>query len=165
MTSVSQWYERPRQQMLAPTAAAIRAGTAKLGGPDPDSCLTYPSYFPDALARAFAAKVSNPVQYETMVSFLRNANQGGRIVLNPARNYGDMPLLVLTATVQPPPPPDMPAEQQAASEAFFEEWSRAHDALAGLSSRGVNMRVPGADHYIQRSKPQVVIDAVEAVVA
>jgi hypothetical protein len=25
--------------------------------------------------------------------------------------------------------------------------------------------VPGADHYIQRSKPQVVIDAVEAVVA
>jgi pimeloyl-ACP methyl ester carboxylesterase len=146
-------------------AAAIRAGSAKLGGPDPDNCLTYPPFFPDALAEAFGQKVSNPVQYETIASFLANSVEGGTIVLNPAREYGDMPLLVLTATVQSPPPPDMPAEQRAASDAFFEEWSRAHDALAALSSRGVNMRVPGANHYIQRTKPQVVIDAVEAVVA
>lgn len=145
-------------------AAAIRAGTAKVGGPDPDNCFTYPPFFPDALAKAFGEKVSNPVQYETIASFLTSANEGGTIVLNHARHYGDMPLFVLTATVQPPPP-DTPAEQHAALEAFSEEWSRAHDALAALSTRGVNMRVPGANHYIQRTKPQVVIDAVEAVVA
>ena len=146
-------------------AAAIRAGAVKLGGPDPDNCITYPPFFPDGLAKAFGEKVSNPVQYQTMASFLTNATEGSTVVVNPARNYGDMPLLVITATVQPPPPPDMPAEQRAAADAFFEEWSRAHDQLAALSSRGVNMRVPGANHYIQRSKPQVVIDAVEAVVA
>lgn len=154
----------PVVQITGKCAAAIRAGTARMGGPDPDNCFTYPPFFPDALAKAFGEKVSNPVQYETIGSFLTSANEGGAIVLNPARNYGDMPLLVLTATVQPPPP-DVPAEQRAAWEAFNEEWSRAHDALAALSTRGVNMRVPGADHYIQRSKPQVVIDAVEAVVA
>lgn len=145
-------------------AAAIRAGTAKVGGPDPDNCLTYPPFFPDALAKAFGEKISNPVQYETIASFLASSVEGETMVLNPARDYGDMPLLVLTATVEPPSPSDMPAEQRAASEAFFEEWSRAHDALAALSTRGVNMRVPGANHYIQRTKPQVVIDAVEAVV-
>ena len=42
---------------------------------------------------------------------------------------------------------------------------RAHDELAALSTRGVNARVPGANHNIQGTKPQVVIDAVEAVVA
>jgi pimeloyl-ACP methyl ester carboxylesterase len=146
-------------------AAAIRAGTVKPGGSDPDNCITYPPFFPDGLAKAFGEKVSNPIQYETMASFLLSSPEGSAVVVNPTRNYGDMPLLVLTATVQPPPPPDMPAEQRAAADAFFEEWSRAHDQLAALSSRGVNMRVPGAHHYIQRSKPQVVIDAVEAVVA
>lgn len=145
-------------------AASIRAGTARRGGPDPDSCLSYPPFFPDALAAAFAEKVENPVQYETMASFLANSPSGSVSVVNPARDYGDMPLLVLTATVQGFPP-DVPPEQRAAAEAFFEEWGRAHDALAALSTRGANMRVPGANHYIQRSKPQVVIDAVEAVIA
>ncbi len=146
-------------------AAAIRAGTVKAGSPDPDNCITYPPFFPAALAKAFGEKVSNPVQYETMASFMASSNEGGTIVLNPARNYGAMPLIVLTATVQPPFPPEAPAEQRAASERFMEEWSRAHDALAALSSRGVNARVPGADHYIQRSRPAVVIDAVNQVVA
>jgi pimeloyl-ACP methyl ester carboxylesterase len=146
-------------------AAAIRAGTAKVGGPDPDNCLSYPPYFPDDLAKAFGEKVSNPIQYETIASFLTSSPEGSTIVLNPARNYGDMPLLVLTATVQPPAPPDTSAEHRAAADAFFEEWSLAHDELAALSSRGVNMRVPGAHHYVQRAKPQVVIDAVEAVIA
>src|SRR5690606_27186526 len=33
-------------------AATIRAGTARMGGPDPDNCFTYPPFFPDALAKA-----------------------------------------------------------------------------------------------------------------
>ncbi len=155
----------PMVQAFRKCAAEIRAGTARLGGPDPDHCLSYPSFFPDRLAKAFGEKASNPVQYETMASFLTNSPQGSIMVLNPTRDYGDMPLLVLTATVQPPAPPDTSADQRAASDAFFEQWSLAHDRLAALSSRGVNMRVPGAHHYIQRAKPQVVIDAVEAVVA
>ena len=48
---------------------------------------------------------------------------------------------------------------------YLEAFSREHDALAALSTRGINARVPGVTHYIHQLKPQVVIDAVEAVVA
>jgi hypothetical protein len=84
---------------------------------------------------------------------------------NPLRDYKDMPLIVLTATVQAPSPANAMAEQLAADAAWREEWNRAHDRLAALSTRGVNARVPGANHNIQNARPPVVIDAVEAVVA
>ena len=83
------------------------------------------------------------------------------LVVNPARNYGDMPLIVLTATDRPPPPgvaPDLLAQ-------FIEMINLGHDELAALSTRGVNARVPGATHSIQDVRPQVVIDAIVAVVA
>lgn len=146
-------------------AAAIREGRAKLGGPDPDGCFAYPPIFPPALVEAYGEKVSNPVQYETMFSFLSSFDEDAEIVINPARDYGDMPLVVLTATANPPPAPQTTPEQVVALEAWVEEWNRAHDELAALSSRGVNARVPGANHNIQGTKPQVVIDAVDAVVA
>jgi hypothetical protein len=109
--------------------------------------------------------IGNPLQYESQASMMASTPESSRIVINPQRNYRDMPLIVLTATVRPPSPPGATAEQVAASAAWDEEWDRAHDALAALSTRGVNARVPGANHNIQGTKPQVVIDAVEAVVA
>jgi hypothetical protein len=147
-------------------SADIRSGTLRLGGPDPGNCVAYPPTWPAALRDALTAKViANPLQYETIASFVLGVEEASRLVINPTRAYGDLPLMVLTATVQPPPRPDATAEQLAASAAWEAEWNRAHDELAALSSRGVNVRVPGAHHYIQRIKPQVVIDAVEAVVA
>ena len=151
--------------MFRNCAAAIREGRAKLGGPDPENCFAYPPVFPPELARAFGEKVSNPVQYETMYSFLSSFDEDSKIVINPARNYGDMPLVVLTATASTPQPPHAPAEFLAALASWELEWSRGHDELAALSTRGVNARVPGTNHNIQGTKPQVVIDAVEAVVA
>lgn len=145
-------------------AAAIREGRVKLGGPDPDRCMTYPEFFPPELAQAFGAKVSNPIQYETMASFLTTFADDAKIAVNPARNYGDMPLIVLTATAPLPTPPGATADEAARMAAWAEEWGRQHEQLAALSTRGINARVPGANHYIQRTKPQVVIDAVDAVV-
>lgn len=147
-------------------AAQIRSGSLRLGGPDPNNCVAYPAAWPDALRQALAEKViGNPLQYESQVSMMTSTPESSLIAVNPQRNYRDMPLVVLTATVRPPLPPGATAEQIAASAAWDEEWDRAHDALAALSTRGVNARVPGAGHGIQNTKPQVVIDAVEAVVA
>jgi pimeloyl-ACP methyl ester carboxylesterase len=147
-------------------AQQIRSGELRAGGPDPNNCVTYPAFFPEALQQALAAKVTgSPLQYESQVSFISGFAESSRLVVNPQRRYGDMPLIVLTATVQPPPRPGTAAEQPTESTAWSEEWDRAHDELAALSTRGVNARVPGADHNIQSTKPQVVIDAVEAVVA
>jgi pimeloyl-ACP methyl ester carboxylesterase len=160
--------DQQQEQMLGifrTCAAQIRSGTLRLGGPDPNNCVAYPPFWPDALKQALAAKViGNPLQYETQVSSMSSTPESSRIVVNPGRNYRDMPLIVLTATAQPPSRPGMSAEQVAAGAAWTSEWNRAHDELAALSTRGVNARVPGANHNIQGTRPQVVIDAVEAVV-
>jgi pimeloyl-ACP methyl ester carboxylesterase len=159
----------PMVQQLHKCAAAIRAGTAKANGPDPDHCFAYPPVWPLALRQALVAKVANPVQYEAMASFAASSAVDSEQVVNPARNYRDMPLIVLTSTADPAPPPGvtlppLTEEQKAQKAAMDAIWNRGHDELAALSTRGVNARVPGADHYIQRSKPQEVLDAVAEVV-
>jgi hypothetical protein len=126
--------------------------------------LTYPPFWPAALRQALAAKVSNPLQYETMVSFLTSANANSQVAVNPSRNYRDMPLVVLSATVQPEPP-GLSEVQKAETARFNAVFGQKHDELAALSSRGVNARVPGANHFIQRTKPQAVLDAVAEVVS
>lgn len=74
-----------------------------------------------------------------------------------------MPLIVLTAGERSRLP-DMPAEALAEQPALTLAWNRSHDALAALSTRGVNRIVAGAGHSIQRHRPEVVIDAVREVV-
>jgi len=85
--------------------------------------------------------------------------------INPARNYGNMPLIVLTAPEAQPPRPGTSSEVVSQTSVFLEAIGREHDGVAALSTRGINARVPGSSHYIQQIKPQVVIDAIDAVVA
>jgi pimeloyl-ACP methyl ester carboxylesterase len=77
------------------------------------------------------------------------------------RSLGDMPLIVLTAADTTRSPGVPPQEADASAKL----WTRLHDEIAALSSRGVNRQVEGSGHYIQVQKPQVVIDAVAEVVA
>jgi pimeloyl-ACP methyl ester carboxylesterase len=44
-------------------------------------------------------------------------------------------------------------------------WVGLHKDMAALSTVGELREVPGAGHSIQRDQPQVVIDAVNEVVA
>ena len=160
--------QNPAVQIFLKCAAGIHAGTAKAGGPDPEHCFDYPPNWPAALREALAAKVSDPVQYETMASFVTSSAAGSTLVVNPSRNYRDMPMVVLTAGNRlqlPPDAPPLPDEQKSLLAAADVVADRGHEQLAALSTRGVNTRVPGADHYIQRSKPQAVLDAVAEVVS
>ena len=52
---------------------------------------------------------------------------------------------------------NMPTDQ---AETEWNIWNKMHDDLAKLSKAGVNRVVPGANHYIQLDKPDVVVDAV-----
>lgn len=76
------------------------------------------------------------------------------------RSYGDLPLIVLSRA----PFPRQPKETQAMRDTKNYLWVELHDDIAALSKRGVNEIVPGASHYIQFDKPQVVIDAIRHVV-
>ena len=149
---------------LRKCAAGLQSGAIRPGGPDPERCFDYPHHYPPEFRAALDAKIANPIQYRTLASFLENADNAGTLVVNPDRNYGPMPLIVLTG-IQPNEFPGITDEQRTQQAAMAIEWNLGHDAMAALSTRGVNTRVPGAGHYVQQDKPQVVIDAVETVVA
>jgi pimeloyl-ACP methyl ester carboxylesterase len=77
------------------------------------------------------------------------------------RKLGAIPLIVLTAS-DTTKAPGLP---QSEIDAGAKAWSHLHDEIAALSTKGVNRLVEGSGHYIQKQKPQVVIDAVAEVVA
>jgi pimeloyl-ACP methyl ester carboxylesterase len=166
--------ENPTVTFFHRCAAALRSGTVRAGGPDPDGCLrgqTFPPNYPPEL---IAALDKHPGQLppETVASamdFLAASaspqwlEADMKIAIRPQRNYGSMPLIVLTAGEAPAPPgaSDAIKAQIVLQQA---EWRRAHDELAALSTRGSNRIVEGSTHGIQQIKPQAVIDSVNEVV-
>lgn len=155
--------------ILRSCAAAVKTGKVAPGSPDPDGCLDYPATFPKETAAALAKRDTEETRWAAKISLHENFEASGRLVVNPARNYGAMPLVILTSGKPQPVPPEMP--QKLADgylkgyPAFQAEWARAHDELAGLSSRGRHQLVSDSSHYIQIERPDVVIDAINEVVA
>lgn len=148
---------------LSSCLAGLRSGKLKLGAPDPDGCLGYPADYPPPLTKALATKDTNPLRFTAARSMLAAFNEDGSQVINPHRNYGDMPLIVLSSSKLADIPHISPGAKDQLP-AFHAEWVRAHDEMAALSSRGVSRVVPDATHYIQHDQPQAVIDAVDEVV-
>jgi pimeloyl-ACP methyl ester carboxylesterase len=72
-----------------------------------------------------------------------------------------MPLIVLTHS----PYPKNAAETQDERYRRTLSWEGLHTRVAGMSTRGINVIVPNAGHYIQYDRPQVVIDAIKQVLA
>jgi len=72
-------------------------------------------------------------------------------------DFGDIPIIVLTADLSLPPDfaDEMPAVRAA--------WTAMHDRYAGLSGRGVNRLVEGSEHYIFWTHPEAVIGAVSEI--
>jgi pimeloyl-ACP methyl ester carboxylesterase len=84
-----------------------------------------------------------------------------RQALGGAPPLGDMPIVVLTAGKNAAPRGEESAEVTAARHAA---WCAIHDEIAALSTRGVR-RTIDAGHSIQVEKPDVVIAAIEEVLA
>jgi pimeloyl-ACP methyl ester carboxylesterase len=165
--------ENPTVALFHKCAAALRAGTVRAGA-DPDGCLrgqTFPPDYPPEL-RAALDKHPADLPPETVAKgfdFLAASaspqwlDADMKIAIKPERNYGRMPLIVLTAGEAPTPPgaSDAIKAQLVLQQA---EWRRAHDDLAALSTRGSNRIVDGSSHAIQQIKPQAVIDAIDEAV-
>jgi pimeloyl-ACP methyl ester carboxylesterase len=88
-------------------------------------------------------------------------------VVNPKRNYGEMPLIVLTSTKVPELPPGTPdaVSARVTFAAMDAEMHRGHAELAALSSRGIQRLVPDSGHYIQLDQPDAVIAAIKEVIS
>lgn len=155
-------------------ATALRSGAVKIdSGADPQNCthLPYPPDFPSELRTALEqarigagaetlAKICDTMAYYSSSQLLAVDSE---ITLDPGRNYGSMPFIILTAGVLEPAPND-PDAVRAEFPQIRAEWMRGHDALASLSKRGVNRVVPETTHGIQQLKPQAVIEAIGEVV-
>jgi hypothetical protein len=77
------------------------------------------------------------------------------------KTFGDMPLIVLTHA----PQAKGPNETQGQVDQRTLLWEDLHSQIAAMSTRGVNIVVPNAGHYIQFDRPQIVIDAVNEAIA
>lgn len=144
--------------------AGLKSGKSKPGLPDPDGCWTYAPDYPPELTAALDKRDTNPLRFPAIKSYRANTTLDGKQVINRDRNYGDMPLIVLTSGKIGDLSGDVSQRVKDQLPAFHAEWVRAHDEIATLSSRGVNRIVPEATHYIQHDQPQAVIDAVNEVV-
>jgi len=88
-------------------------------------------------------------------------------VVDPKRNYGEMPIIVLTSTKAPELPPGTPDPDsfRAKFAPMDAEMHRGHVELAALSSRGVQRLVPDSGHYIQLDQPDAVTAAINEVIS
>jgi pimeloyl-ACP methyl ester carboxylesterase len=111
-------------------------------------------------------QLSTPFRWDAMLSESQNLHAPNALSEDEqeeqraARSFGDMPLVVLTASIIPTQPGET-AEEHAKSVAH---WKAGHDRLAARSSKGESIVVPNATHMIQLDQPQAVIDAVRKVV-
>lgn len=142
--------------------ADLEAARVSFGDSDPDGCLRQPAAFPASLAENLGRRDSDPRRLATQASLTEQFVESGDQLVNPARNYGDMPLVVLTAGDETPP--ELPEPVLAQLPLWRAAWMRAHDQVAALSTRGVNRVVQDATHYIQTDRPDIVIATILEVV-
>ena len=147
-------------------AAGIQSGSLKRGTPEFEQCTAAP-HMPAAfssLETSLARLNSEPARLLTEASMLENFAVSQREAVNPQRGYGNMPLIVLTAGRRDPPS-DAPADAREQMPLFYLEASRAHEALAALSTRGQDQIVTDSGHNIPVEKPEAVLGAINRVLA
>ena len=153
-------------ERLRQCATKFRTGTLKRGTPGFDECTA--QRMPDEFSRlsvSLSQLNANPARLLTQSSSLENAvSENAREIINPHRNYGDMPLIVLTSG-QHPFPPNMPKDIRQQAAVYFQALGSGHQAYAALSTRGQDQLVPDSGHFIQFDNPPVVLAAINSVLA
>ena len=150
-------------EALRACLAALEAGVPAPGSKAATDCVFDPDPgFPAAVNAHFTELSSHPAFYrESLSEQVEALGAGSDQVAASKRSYGNIPLIVLTATE--PDSPD-PKHRDPEFEARAKIVSAMHDEVAHLSSRGVN-RSAAASHHMVLDAPQVVIGAVNEVIA
>ncbi len=84
-------------------------------------------------------------------------------VVSEQRNYGNMPLVVLTRGNTDFDTPDTPVSA-AENFALWKQLHAAHERIAATSSIGTDIIVAHSGHDIQNERPAVVISAINEVI-
>jgi pimeloyl-ACP methyl ester carboxylesterase len=154
---------RAAAERLRHCADQLRSATLNPGMPEFNDCTAQPmpeqfSVLSERLGRLNA----DPARLLTQASAIASGPPSGREVINPQRSFGDMPLIVLTSG-QRPMPPDMAADVREQATEYFRALASAHEAYAGLSTRGHHQLVQNSGHFIQFDDPAAVLAAINQV--
>jgi len=143
-------------------ADKVIAGALKPGDPAFATCFPPPSKtFPEDLRAVMAARQGEGWRLKMQASEVDSmATTSSTDIDRTKRPLGDLPWIVLTAEGTGKGPPT-PVEEQAA---MGQVWKAMHDEAAALAAHGEN-RMVASGHSIQWEKPDVVIAAVNEVVA
>jgi pimeloyl-ACP methyl ester carboxylesterase len=155
---------RSGEAHLLECAALARAGKLTLTSND---CISYPPPHSPAEVTYLTHIVTHPYWYEAEYDqsrhyFVADVGPSADSLEEWAvsRKFGDLPIIVLSASVPPTRPWNTPAEQAVQRE----DWQAGHRALADRSTAGQWRLIPNSDHFIQLSQPDAVIAAVREVV-
>lgn len=148
---------------LGMRAAALHrcaANPASAAPADASICFTLPEHARPLVAQ-MAARDRQPARLRTRASLFEQFEANTQAARNPARDYGEMPLAVLTSEREPLAA--LPVEEAARGAALEALWNTGHAELAGLSRRGSRQTVPGSGHQIQLERPEAVASAIVAM--
>ncbi|MBB3349660.1 pimeloyl-ACP methyl ester carboxylesterase [Sphingomonas sp. BK069] len=132
-------------------------------GRAPD-CTQYGSEVPPAVSSKLARLDRSAARMRTTASLLENVTRDTRLAINAKRDYGAIPLIVLSASRSFVAPEGASDEARADIAREQEEVSKGHMELAALSSSGERRQVDDAGHYLQLEHPDIVVSAVIDVV-
>ena len=148
---------------LADRAGTYRRCAANPAAPSPADagiCFRLPEHA-KPLADSFAARDHDAARLSTRASLFEQFEANARLMNDPARDYGNLPLAILTS--EKTPVASLPVEPPARA-ALEGLWNGGHDEMAALSRRGSNHIVPGAGHQIQLEQPEAVAGAIVRIV-
>lgn len=114
------------------------------------------------LLAAVKKQARAPAPYDAVASEMQNLAESQHEVRAQKRSFGDLPLVVLTATTHGES--QMPPALRASLAQFEPAWRKAHMRIAALSTGG-RYELVQSDHYIQFDRPGAVIDAINTVVS
>lgn len=135
---------------------AARQGRMTLEAPQNCFAAKLPYYTADEAARMLPV-YQRPERWTTVASEYLHIDEDK----GPKKDWGNLPLVVLTRDKFPPTPNASDGFNQVVEDV----WKRGHQALAARSSRGRNIAVPNSSHYIQASQPAAVVAAIREVLA
>jgi pimeloyl-ACP methyl ester carboxylesterase len=151
------FFDGLRTKVLAKWAnceSNARQGLITLDNPQNCFAAKLPYYTADEAARMLPV-YQRPERWTTVASEYLHIDEDK----GPQKDWGDLPLVVLTRDKFPPTPDASAGFNQVVEDV----WKRGHQALAGRSSRGRNISVPNSTHYIQASQPAAVVAAIREV--
>jgi pimeloyl-ACP methyl ester carboxylesterase len=153
-------------QEIAQTRKCVElaeAGKLEPEHADWETCAgTPPASWPRSLRAASLKMNTDPAAQRQQLSEVENVGDIDSSQIDQAKiSFGDMPLIVLTASDTARAAPVSEKDKAALGKV----WMTLHDEAAALSTRGENRLVKGSGHFIHGEQPDVVIAAVLEVVA